>query len=333
MEVETNTQNEVIEEPQTEILMLDELEFDSSETRKRQCMRYYTKGMRQSFQIGNVVFPNRLLNAAGCICTTQDELMGLVHSKSGGIVTKSTTLYPRYGNKKPRYYETDSLSINSTGLANNGYKFYSKFAEHVKKCTTKPYIVSVAGIKNGDNLKILEDIQNNDNIDFIELNLSCPNIIGKPQIGYDFTATEELLSKVYEQRTPVSVPLGLKLPPYFDLVHFQNMVEIISEYNISFITCINSIGNGFVFTDDFKPSILPNSGFGGIGGSIIKPIGLSNVKRFKELMPYMTVIGCGGISTVRDVCEYLAVGASLVQIGTQLIKTGPRLFEDFLLFK
>lgn len=316
---------------ENEILSSSSFENIYDKEREQMCMEYYKKKLRQPYMLNQCVFPNRLLNASGCLCTSHIELFNLAKSKSGGIVTKSCTISPRRGNPHPRYYETSELSINSTGLANNGFWFYSKFAEVIKEHTNKPYIVSVAGIEKGDNIKIIEQIQEFSHIDFIELNLSCPNIIGKPQIGYDFEATRELLQDVFECRTPTSVPIGLKLPPYFDLVHFQSIAEIVDDYNISFLTCINSLGNGFVFTQDFKPAIKPKDGYGGIGGSVIKPFGLSNVKHFRELLPEMTLIGCGGITCIRDACEYIGVGASLVQIGTQLIKTGPRLFDDFLL--
>ena len=48
----------------------------------------------------------------------------------------------------------------------------------------KPYIMSVSGMTMDDNIKILGDIFNEHrkcNISGVELNLSCPNIIGKPQ--------------------------------------------------------------------------------------------------------------------------------------------------------
>ena len=143
--------------------------------------------------VSGITFPNCLLNASGCHCTSAEDLMGLAKSKSGGIVSKSCTLKSRIGNPLPRYYETDTLSINSTGLANLGWEFYADYGAEIKKETRKPYIVSVAGIEKGDNIKIISQINENPNIDMIELNLSCPNIIGKPQIGYDFEASNEIL--------------------------------------------------------------------------------------------------------------------------------------------
>ena len=41
--------------------------------------------------------------------------------------------------------------------------------------------------------------------DLIEVNLSCPNIPGKPQIGYDAEASERLLKRV---RKLITVPMG-----------------------------------------------------------------------------------------------------------------------------
>ena len=278
--------------------------------------------------IGNATFSNRLLNASGCRCTTEKDLLDLAACESGGIVSKSCTLMPRDGNVHPRYYETQTLSINSTGLANKGWDFYANFGETIKQITNKPYVVSVAGIEKGDNVVILSQLDGNPNIDMIELNLSCPNIIGKPQIGYDAESTNELLRNVFEMN--ISQPIGLKLPPYFDMCHFTTMADIFKQYPIAFLTCINSLGNGFVFDTTLEPAIRPKGGFGGVGGSVIKPFGLANVRKFHSLLPDIPIIGCGGIQCITDACEYLECGASLVQIGTHLIREGPEIFSRLL---
>jgi dihydroorotate dehydrogenase (fumarate) len=298
-------------------------------TKLYQIMEQLVQYINTPYTIGSITFSNRLLNAAGCLCTTGDELLNLAESNSGGIITKSCTLQPRRGNECPRYYETQTLSINSTGLANEGWIFYKNFGETIKKITKKPYILSVAGIEKGDNVLIISKLYDNSNIDMIELNLSCPNIIGKPQIGYDMEATNELLRNVFE--SDITHPVGLKLPPYFDISHFEAITDIFKQYPITFLTCINSLGNGFVFNEKtFQASIKPKHGFGGVGGSVIKPFGLANVRKFHELLPDMPIIGCGGIQNIRDVCEYLECGASLVQIGTQLISEGPIIFDKLL---
>ncbi len=86
------------------------------------------------------------------------------------------------------------------GLPNNGYKYYTDAATNLKP--KKPFFISVSGLKKEESLEILSEIQTNnmlskENIG-IELNLSCPNIIGKPQIAYDFDAMDETLRFAFE---------------------------------------------------------------------------------------------------------------------------------------
>ena len=85
------------------------------------------------------------------------ELFDLAKSNSGGIVSKSCTLHHRIGNPKPRYYDTEHLSINSTGLANEGYEFYNNIGKTIKEY--KPYFISVAGVENGENFFIIDNLQ------------------------------------------------------------------------------------------------------------------------------------------------------------------------------
>ena len=118
----------------------------------------------------------------------------------------------------------------------------------------------------------------------IELNLSCPNIIGKPQIGYDFEAMDNLLKEVKSVIHSPTLTFGVKMPPYFDTSHWETSAAILNKYDLDFITCINSLGNGLVIdTDSESVVIKPKNGFGGIGGIGVKPIALSNVHRFYKL--------------------------------------------------
>lgn len=278
----------------------------------------------EPFILNNVYFNNRLLNASGCWCTNEKELLELNNSESGGVVSKSCTLEPFSGNKFPRYYHNDILSINSTGLANNGWKYYNEIGYKI----TKPYFISI-GVKNIDNtLDILKDLAISDLYNFIELNVSCPNIIGKSILGYDLEETDNFLNQVFNIIKNKNI--GLKLPPYFDISFIKKFVNIIKKYPISFITTINGMPNGLVLDHNHKPVIYPNNGIGGIGGKSVKPFALSNVYHFHQLLPNLPIIGCGGISTRKDVQDFLSCGASLVQIGTQLVKDGPSIFKNIL---
>ncbi len=116
------------------------------------------------------------------------------------------------------------------------------------------------------------------------------------------------------------------MPPYFDISHFNKAAEIINEFNIDFITCINSIGNGLVIDPiEERVVIKPKNGFGGIGGSVIKSTALANVHQFYKLTN-CSIIGCGGIKTGMDAFEHILCGASAVQVGSQLKIEGTKCF-------
>ena len=273
-----------------------------------------------------------ILNASGPRCTTEKDLLDLEDSLSGAVVSKSCTLEKREGNKGKRYWDCETLSINSMGLPNLGFEFYGEMSKKVKKS----YIISVGGLSLEDNVTILNHFLTLEKKVGIELNLSCPNVIGKGQLAYDFDCLEGYLTEIF-QRVNISkfLAFGIKLPPYFELTHYVGVYMKISKFPIDFITCINSVGNGLVIDyEREKPVIEPKNGIGGLGGSIIKPVGLSNVYNFKKLFPKMDIIGCGGIETGKDVFEYFLAGASAVQIGTQFHKEGTgcfkRIYEEFL---
>ncbi len=282
-------------------------------------------------QIGQQCLETCIYNASGPLCISKSELINLMNSQYTSLtLTKSCTLESRLGNLEPRYYQTDLASINSTGLANLGYQKYIQFASDFKNYN-KPFFISVSGLSLKDNLTMISDIMLCYDVNGIELNLSCPNIIGKPQIGYDFETVDNILRKVFELYDPINKQtFGLKLPPYFDQIHFDTMTEIIKKYNkIEFLTCINSLGNGLILDIDKESvTIKPKNGFGGIGGSIVKPTALANVHQFyKSLGQGISIIGCGGISTGEDAFEHILCGASAIQIGTQYMREGTDCFQ------
>ena len=144
-----------------------------------------------STRTGKITINSPIYNASGVGCQTHEELKQLDDNLyAGAALSKSTTLYPREGNLKPRYWDDKKTrSINSSGLPNKGYNYYLN--EEFIESLTQPYIVSISGTSFEDNLSII-NLASKSNISGIELNLSCPNIIGKPQIGYDYEAMEKL---------------------------------------------------------------------------------------------------------------------------------------------
>ena len=266
-------------------------------------------------KFGEFTYDNPFMNASGVHCMTTTDLEELAASEAGSFVTKSATLAPREGNPEPRYVDLALGSINSMGLPNKGLDYYLNFALEKQEAIAPeaPFFFSVAGMSVEENIELLRKIEASNFRGITELNLSCPNVPGKPQVAYDFPLTEQILEQVFSFFTK---PLGVKLPPYFDLAHFDQMAEILNKFPLTYINSINSIGNGLYIDPETEAVVIkPKEGFGGIGGEYVKPTALANVRAFAtRLKPEINVIGTGGIRSGQDAFEHLLCGATMLQI-------------------
>lgn len=276
-------------------------------------------------QIAGFSFDNCLMNAAGVACMTVEELEEVRQSAAGSFVTKTATLEARAGNPEPRYRDVPLGSINSMGLPNQGIDYYLDYLLSLQESQPeRTFFLSLVGMSPDETHTLLKKVQNSGFKGITELNLSCPNVPGKPQIAYDFETTERILGEAFGY---FDKPLGIKLPPYFDIVHFDQAAEVFNRHPLKFVNCVNSIGNG-MYIEDESVVIRPKNGFGGIGGEYIKPTALANVHAFyQRLNPSIQIIGTGGVYTGRDVFEHILCGASMVQIGTALHQQGVGVFE------
>ena len=276
-------------------------------------------------QIAGFSFDNCLMNAAGVACMTVEELEEVRQSAAGSFVTKTATLEARAGNPEPRYRDVPLGSINSMGLPNQGIDYYLDYLLSLQESQPeRAFFLSLVGMSPDETHTLLKKVQNSGFKGITELNLSCPNVPGKPQIAYDFETTERILGEAFGY---FDKPLGIKLPPYFDIVHFDQAAEVFNRHPLKFVNCVNPIGNG-MYIEDESVVIRPKNGFGGIGGEYIKPTALANVHAFyQRLNPSIQIIGTGGVYTGRDAFEHILCGASMVQIGTALHQQGVDIFE------
>jgi dihydroorotate dehydrogenase (fumarate) len=295
--------------------------------------------------IGPCRFKTCLWNAAGARCQSLEELDILYQLEStGAVVTKTCTPLARQGNQGARWYfesqqEKVDISVNSMGLPNLGLDTYLDWIRTQKtNKTTKPIFLSVGGLCWEDYRESLRKIwASRIPIDFIEVNLSCPNLEGAGMVAYDYEALESYIRMLLQYSKQMSfyetrVSCGIKLPPYFDSRQFSRVASILNGFvgqGLKYITCINGIPHGLIIDTETEKSVIhPNRGCGGMGGRLTKAVGLANVYRFRELLdPSIAIIGCGGVSSGEDVFEYILAGAHAVEVGSQLVVEGPECFS------
>jgi len=298
-----------------------------------------------STTIAGIPLETCVYNASGPRTGTYSAMNKIALSRSGAVLSKSATSNSQTGNPLPRTWHDRSkqrcASLNSEGLPNAGIDYYisnETISESVGE-TGKPYMISISGYSLIDNLQMIEKIRSaiidkGAKIAALELNLACPNVIGKPIIGYDFSQMEHVLATICHlpciENSEIKV-LGVKLPPYFDGPHFEAASQIVNKHKglIKFVATINTIGNALAIdTNAEMPMISSNGGFAGLSGPAVKYTALANVRRMRELLdPSISVVGVGGVKDGSDVFEMILCGASAVQVGTCHWIEGPTCFD------
>ncbi len=276
-----------------------------------------------SLRIKNVVISPPIMNASGPLCTSFEELEALCRSSAGAVVIKSTTYLPRTGNPHPKYFEFAGNSINSNGLENPGYLAYVQMIPKLReKYPEKVFVSSIVGFNRSEFVEMVTALA--PVVDMLEINLSCPNIPGKPQVAYDMESSLDILLTL---RRLTDKPMGVKLPAYLDSVFQKQMAEVLVKGGVDFISLINSLGHT-IFIDGEETCIHPNNGRGGLGGEFIKPVALGQVNAFYSLIgDKIPIFGVGGISSGKDVYDYVLAGASAVQVGTAYAMSGTAVFD------
>lgn len=266
----------------------------------------------QAIDLFGATFRNPVLLAAGT-CGFGREVASVINLQGlGGIVTKSVTLDPRWGNPAPRVAEFRAGMLNSIGLANPGAR--AVLAEKLpwirERMSGTQVFVSVAGHTVDEYLRVVEILEAGEGFLGYELNLSCPNDARRNSLP--FALDPEALRKVTSGvRAITRRPILVKLAP--NTPDWEPIVQGAEESGANGLTLVNTLPGLALDGEKGKP--LLGAGSGGVSGPALRAFGVHAVRtasRFTSL----PLIGVGGIASADDAEQYLRAGASLVQIGT-----------------
>ena len=268
-------------------------------------------GIDLSVDFGKFKLQNPVMTASGTFgyCDEFDAFLNV--RNLGAIVTKGVTLEERPGNEGRRIFETTGGMINRIGLENVGIKKFvnNKLPELKEKGIN--FVLNIAGSSVEDYIKLSEICEAN-NIAAIETNVSCPNVkSGCLEFGTDEKSLYELISRIREVYNGFLI---VKLTP--NVTEIERLALAAQNAGADCISAINTLKGLGVELNFNGTKISKNFVQGGLSGRCVKPVALSMVKRIKEVVN-IPVIGLGGISCLRDLLEFVAVGADAVQIGTE----------------
>ena len=274
-------------------------------------------------QLAGVRLVSPVLTAAGT-AGVLDEMADVADLRRfGGIVTKSITRKPRFGNHTWRVHPTREGMLNSIGLANPGLvRFLADHAARAKDCPC-PVFASVAGFSVGDYAEVASSLAMVEGIRGIELNVSCPNVHvprgGGTEFGGDPKALRELLRVV---RSVVRKPLFVKMSPVAVGAPFTavDLARVAVDAGVDGLVLSNTLPAMAIDPETRRPVLAHRTG--GLSGPALHAVTLKivhDVYRGVAREARVPIVAAGGVCGWREAASFIVAGASAVQVGAMLL--------------
>jgi dihydroorotate dehydrogenase (fumarate) len=336
-----------------------------------------------------------LLNSASPWATTYEDLKALYSCPFTGGVTVRTSLLKGFQHDQNvhqyAFFDSgsaanvkgdESITAGQTSLNTLGYSPVplGEYLEIVRRVVIdhgggdglengrcrekKPVILSVTGTPEEVEKAylLIQGASRDHGLELgMEINLSCPNIKGKPPPAYDGAALVEYLVLIQAQKkmlgqTLAELPgvgggvilppplVGIKLPPYTYMGQFEEVVGAIASATVDgksvvdFVTATNTLGSSLVLNEECQPALASEAGtgIGGLAGAALHPLALGNVATLRKVLDQreetkeVFIIGVGGVSDHGGFERMRKVGAGAVAVATALGREGVGVFEKIL---
>ena len=230
-------------------------------------------------------------------------------SRLGAVTTKGVANVPWPGNPTPRIAEVYGGMLNAIGLQNPGIDtFVERDLKFLKNYDTK-VIVNVCGRSVQDYVEVVERLSDCDEVDLLEINVSCPNVKeGGIAFGVDPKALENITKEV---KAKAKQPVIMKLSP--NVSDIAEMARAAVSGGSDALSLINTL-TGMKIDINRRTFAIANK-TGGMSGPAVKPVAVRMVYQVASAVD-APIIGMGGISTAEDALEFIMAGATMVSVGT-----------------
>ena len=284
-----------------------------------------------SVDFAGVKLANPIILASGGSGWDGEHLKRCAQAGAGALVPKSIGPPARWL-QHPRVGRMDLIKVDKKVVGMINRELFStlpleQWIEKELKAAAEggaPIIASVvADPEPANTAKIAKQVVDTGYASMIEINVSCPMPVEKVgmHIGRDPKLTAEQVKAVKEA---VEVPISVKLSPNF--AYIGELARAAEQAGADAITTTNSVQALYGVDIETGKLILP--AFGGYSGPAIRPITLRCVAKAAKATK-IPVCGIGGISSWRDVVEYIMVGATAVQTCTAVMWMGLGVFKEF----
>jgi dihydroorotate dehydrogenase len=256
----------------------------------------------------------------------------------------TVTFHPQPGNPLPRLFrlDRDLAALNRMGFNNQGA---AALAERLQAYQQRNNIRS-NGFPLGVNLgksKItpLEEAAQDyvasfrllqDYGDYFVINVSSPNTPGLRSLQ-----SQEQLSLIIEAlvaENPQHKPILVKIAPDLELSAISEVVELAQSYKLAGIIATNTT----ISREGLQTKIVKATGkpiteeAGGISGVPVRDRSTQIIRYiWQQSSGKIPIIGVGGVFGAEDAWAKITAGASLIQVYTGWIYSGPAMVKEILL--
>lgn len=227
----------------------------------------------------------------------------------GSFSFKGTTKDARFGNPTPRIAECREGMINAVGLQNNGvHHVIEHELPEMKAYFNKKVIANVSGFSVEDYAYTCSLLDKEEQVGILEVNVSCPNVHGGGMsFGTDPACAAEVTRAV---KAVTTKPVVIKLSP--NVTDIVSIAKACEDAGADGICLINTMLGMRIDLNKRKP-VITNK-MGGFSGNAIFPVAVRMVYQVSKACS-IPVMGCGGVSSAKDVIEMMMAGATAVQVG------------------
>ncbi|MEO8004741.1 MAG: quinone-dependent dihydroorotate dehydrogenase [Betaproteobacteria bacterium] len=278
-------------------------------------------------------FPNRVGLAAG-LDKNGDHIDALGALGFGFIEIGTVTPRPQPGNPKPRLFRIPQARaiVNRMGFNNDG-------AARMLMNVSRARYRGILGINIGKNFDTPIERAADDYLyclrqvypvaSYVTINISSPNTANLRQLQQTGELAA-LLGTLAAERSELAarhgkrVPLAVKIAPDLDADQVAGMAALFVDFGIDAVIATNT-----TLSREGVEGLPDAAQAGGLSGAPLTKRSTQIIRQLHAaLAGRLPIIAAGGIMSADDAVEKITAGATLVQLYSGLIYSGPALIGD-----
>ena len=284
-------------------------------------------------EVCGLKFPNRVGLAAG-MDKAGDAVDGFGALGFGFVEVGTLTPVAQPGNPSPRLFRVVSRQgiINRMGFNNPGIE------AGMANVKGRKYR-GMLGVNLGKNFFTPNERATDDYLaglrgawreaDYVVVNLSSPNTKGLRDLQEAESARALIRAlhaeqEILRQRWQKHVPIWIKIAPDLTPPQRESLTQVFMEERLEGVIATNT-----TLSREHVDGLKHGSEAGGLSGSPLTRRATETIASLaRQLQGSLPIIGVGGIMTAADAVEKIHAGATLVQLYSGLVYSGPALVRE-----